>query len=289
MRPNHHQFMAFAYVVREGSFSAAADRLGVTQSTITQHVSKLENRVGMQLLVRGRDGVTVTRTGQEFYDLADRLVALDTTISETLEGFAALDRGHIKIIANAPQPALRIIRDFGESFPDVLIDFGLKDWTTATAMVRDRLADVGLITDPPSSEDWVRYKVHETVYVAYMPEDHPLAARGSVSLQELADYRVILPEQGSLTEKVVMQRLRQLGITLPRTMRATTFPVIYEAVLQGIGIAIFLRQSSLMSEGIREVQIRDIQSGHSTWLVAAKDRARLRMIAEFTAVALNHA
>jgi len=42
MRPNHHQFEAFAYVVREGSFSAAATRLGVTQSTITQHIANLE-------------------------------------------------------------------------------------------------------------------------------------------------------------------------------------------------------------------------------------------------------
>ncbi|MEL7216779.1 MAG: LysR family transcriptional regulator, partial [Pseudomonadota bacterium] len=42
MRPYHHQFIAFAYVVREGSFSAAATRMGVTQSTITQHIGNLE-------------------------------------------------------------------------------------------------------------------------------------------------------------------------------------------------------------------------------------------------------
>ena len=60
MRPNHHQFIAFAYVVREGSFSAAAKRLGVTQSTITQHVAKLEKQVGAPLLLRTRDGITLT-------------------------------------------------------------------------------------------------------------------------------------------------------------------------------------------------------------------------------------
>jgi len=64
MRPNPHQFEAFAYVVREGSFSAAATRLGVTQSTITQHIANLEKGVGTLLLLRGRDGVELTPTGQ---------------------------------------------------------------------------------------------------------------------------------------------------------------------------------------------------------------------------------
>ena len=93
MRPNHHQFEAFAYVVREGSFSAAATRLGVTQSTITQHIAKLEKSVGTLLLVRGRDGVELTPAGQDFYDLADRMVALDAEVSERLEGFNAMKRG----------------------------------------------------------------------------------------------------------------------------------------------------------------------------------------------------
>jgi len=65
MGPNHHQFTAFAYVVREGSFSAAATRLAVTQSTVTQHIAKLERGVGTPLLLRGHSGVEVTAAGQD--------------------------------------------------------------------------------------------------------------------------------------------------------------------------------------------------------------------------------
>jgi len=56
MRPNHHQFVAFAYVVREGSFSAAAARLGVTQSTVTQHVANLEQGWGRSCSCAGATG-----------------------------------------------------------------------------------------------------------------------------------------------------------------------------------------------------------------------------------------
>lgn len=287
MRPNHHQFTAFAYVVRESSFSAAAERLGVSQSAVTQQVAKLEREVGAQLLIRGRDGVEVTATGQELYALADRLVALDSAISEQLQGFASMKAGRIKVIANAPQPALKIIARFTERFPGIHVDFGLHDWTTATGMIRKRLADVGLITDPPKPEEWVAHRLQSTRYVAYCRHDHRLAGRPRLSLRDLTDETIILPEEGSLTQRVVKATLRSCGLSMPRTVTMTTFPVMCEAVLQGIGIALFLRDSSLISQGMVQIEVDELETHHETWLVATRDRARLRLISEFTATATS--
>ncbi|EAQ03124.1 transcriptional regulator, LysR family protein [Pseudooceanicola batsensis HTCC2597] len=287
MRPNHHQFTAFAYVVREGSFSAAAERLGVSQSAVTQQVAKLERNVGAQLLIRGRDGVQVTPTGQDLYTLADRLVALDSAIAEQLEGFASMKDGRIKIIANAPQPTLKIIARFTERFPGIHVDFGLHDWTTATGMIRKRLADVGLITDPPRSEDFVHHRLQTTRYVAYCRQDHPLAGRSRLRLADLQDETIILPEEGSLTQRVVKATLRKRSLPMPRTVTMTTFPVMCEAVLQGIGIALFLRDSSLIDEGMVEIEVEEFDTLHEIWLVATKDRARLRLVSEFVATATS--
>lgn len=289
MRPNHHQFVAFAYVVREGSFSVAASELGVTQSTITQHVAKLEQSVGTQLLWRRRDGVEVTPTGQALYDLADRLVALDTAIGERLEGFASMKEGRIKVIANAPQPGLGVVEKFHRVFPDIHIDFGLHDWTTATSMIRDRHADIGLITDPPSSDDWDRHLLQKTRYVAYCRSDSALAACRSVALKELVEETLILPEKGSLTQKVVAAKLRDLNVVLPKTVNVTTFPLMCEAVLQGIGVAIFLKDSSHVRDGLVEVELSDLSQVHETWIVTTKDRAKLRLISEFVSIALSTA
>ena len=66
---NPQRVKALAHAVREGSFSAAARRMGLSQSAISQHISKLEAEVGAQLLVRGRDGITLTATGQELFEL----------------------------------------------------------------------------------------------------------------------------------------------------------------------------------------------------------------------------
>lgn len=287
MRPNHHQFVAFAYVVREGSFSAAAGRLGVTQSTVTQHVAKLEQSVGAQLLIRGKDGVEVTATGQDFYDLADRLVALDAEIEDRLRGYEAMREGRIKVIANAPQPALEIIGRFTKRFPDISVEFGLHDWTTATGMIRKRLADVGIITDPPQNSDWVMDRIQSSGYVVYCRSDNPLANRRSISLRDLCQQTVILPEEGALTRRLVNEKLRALDLTFPRTVSMKSFPLMCEAVLEGIGVAIFLRSSSRVSQGLVEVELDEFDELHQTWLVVTRDRTKLRLISEFKTTALS--
>jgi len=288
MRPNHHQFNAFAHVVREGSFSKAAARLGVTQSTITQHVAKLEQMVGAQLLVRSKAGVSVTRTGQEFYDLADRLVTLDHLIGEKLEGFASLTAGHLSIIANAPQPALAVVKRFTDLHPEVQIDFTLYDWTTSMAMLRNRLVDIALITDPQKSDDWISHKLAEKTYVAYVPASNPLAQRTTLSLRDIVKETVIFPEEGSLTERVVSRALKSAGLELGQVMRTTTFPVMREAVLQGIGIALFLSESTLVREGIVEIPVEELVDIHEVYAVVPRDRASLRLIQSFADVSLQH-
>ncbi len=285
MRANHHQFVAFAYVVREGSFSAAAKRLGVTQSSVTQHVAKLERQVGSQLLLRSRHGVTLTRTGQEFFDLADRLVALDSAIVERLEGFEAMAKGHLKIIANSPMPALKVIGQFQRSFPDVEINFALHDWTTATRLLRERRADVGLITDAPQVDDWERIAIAQERYCAYLLPTSPLAARRELHLADLAQETIILPESGSLTERVVRAAQCKHNVEFTRTMRMTTFPLMCEAVLQGAGVAIFLSNSGLISNGLVEISIAELSDLYETSVITPKDRARLRLVESFVSIA----
>lgn len=280
MRPNHHQFVAFAYVVREGSISAAAARMGVTQSTVTQHIGNLEKAAGTLLLRRGRDGVELTPAGQEFYDLADRMAALEAEVSERLEGFNAMKDGRLNVIGNAPQPALRLIARFLHRFPDIEVSFSLYDWSTATRMIRNRLADIALITDAPESDLWERIPIESVEYVLYCPLGHSLSGRDSVSLKDLEVETVIVPEKGSLTRRVLENACRTHRIALQRIVTMTTFPLMYEAVLQGVGVAVFLRDSSLIKNAAAEIPIQELDQRHETYLIATKDRVRLKLVRE---------
>lgn len=114
----------------------------------------------------------------------------------------------------------------------------------------NRLADVGLITDAPEHEGWERIHIEQSQYVLYCLADHRFARQKQVSLVDLQHETLIVPEKGSLTQRLLGQRCKQHDITLTRTVTMTTFPLMCEAVLQGIGVALFLRNSSLIQDNV---------------------------------------
>ena len=285
MKASHHQFTAFAHVVREGSFSRAAGRLGVSQSAVTQHVTKLEQTVGMKLLQRGPDGISLTRAGHELYDLADRQVTLDGLIKEKLDGYAALARGHLAIIANAPRPALPLIAEFQKTYPNVEVDFTLYDWTQAMALLRSRQVDVAVVTEPDRMGECVYRPIARASYVGYVPDQHRLADKGSISLHDLTEETVLIPEEGSYTAKFIAQKLKDHALAFPRRMRTTTFPVMKEAILHGVGVGIFLADSGFPGDGLTGLPIAEMPETFETKLVVPKDKWGLRIVAGFTQLA----
>ncbi len=286
MRPNSHQFAAFAYSVREGTLSRAATRLGVTQSAITQHLNNLERIIGTRLLVRRRDGVELTRAGQVFYELADRLVTLDTLITEKIEGYRDLGTGHLSIIANAPRPALGFIAEYKARYPDVEIEFTLYDWTRAMRLLRDRQVDLAIVTEPEKLDAFVSHPVGGARYKLYMRPDHPLAAGGAVSLAQLARETVLLPEEGSFTERVVTRKLDAMGLSLNRRVRTTTFPLMQEAILHGVGVGLFLDDSQHPSTDLVALDVAEMPETYQTCVVTPADKHDLRLVQSFLDIAL---
>ena len=286
-RPSAPQITAFAQVVREQSFSKAAERLGITQSAVTQHVANLERAVGTNLIHRSRHGLTLTRAGQEFFELADRQLTLDNLIAEKVAGYATLDRGHLSVIANAPRPALLHIARFRNAFPNVELTFTLFDWTEAMRRLRQRLVDVAIVTEPDRIGACYREVIGEARYVAYLPRDHPRASQEVVHLAELAEDTVLLPEEGSFTERIVAAKLQAHDLQFPRRIRTTTFPVMKEAILHGVGAGIFLTDSGYPTSGLVMRPIVEMPETYKTEIAVPEDKYGLTAVQGFLQSALE--
>ncbi len=284
MAVNTYQVISLAHVVRQGSISGAARHLGVSQSAVSQHIAKLEAAVGAQVLIRRRDGITLTQVGQELFQLADQYAALDQQIDERLRGHAALDRGHLTIIANAPQPALSLIGRYTARYPNISVEFTLFDWASAMQRLRDRIVDIAIVTEPTQQEDLYIRPIVDARYALYARSDTPLARREEVSLREVVGHTLLLPEKGSLTQRIVTQALTAEGLTPKRVVTMTTFPVMKEAILQGIGVGIFLEESSVTEHRLTEVPIRELDRVFPTCLVIPKHKMGLRITKSFLSV-----
>ena len=278
---NPHQFKALAQVVRDGSFSAAARSLGVSQSAVTQHITKLEAAIGARLVVRDRGGLHLTTTGQEFYELADKYATLDALAEEKLRGYTELTKGHLRFIANAPQPALQLIAKYAKAYPDVGVDFSLVDWSRAMDMLQSHQTDIAIVTDPTPRKDWHRVKIASAKYVLYLLKDHPLAARAEVSLRDIVNETLLLPESGSLTQRVVSTALKKHKLEPQRIIKTTTFPVMKETILEGLGVGIFLEDSAKKTAHLVERPITELTRAHETCLVIPNYKLDLRLTQSF--------
>ena len=91
------QLRFFVAVYEEGSFSAAANRVNATQSGISMQVRELEDRYGVQLLIRKSTGVTPTETGTLFYRKAIDVLRSAADADETLKRASGTMTGHVRV------------------------------------------------------------------------------------------------------------------------------------------------------------------------------------------------
>src|SRR5690606_38421729 len=92
-----YKLRVFAVVAREGSFSAAAERLYVTQSAVSQHIKDLETGLGRPLFLRNRRGVTLTAHGEVLQRYARDIFALVAQAEAALTDVAELREGRVSI------------------------------------------------------------------------------------------------------------------------------------------------------------------------------------------------
>lgn len=285
MKISPYQIAAFSHAARERSFSLAAVAMGVTQSAVTQHVAKLEQVMGTSLFVRRRGGLELTPAGRELFALSDRIRTLEQLVAEKIESYSSLTTGHLAIVANAPRPAMPIIAAYKRLHPGVEVSFSLHSWTTVSEKLAAREVDVAIITDPPASEDLFRLQLMAHRFVVIARLGHPILKMRPLRLADLADRPLVLPEDGSLTQRVVLARARALGVTLNKVVKMNSYPVVKEAVLHDVGIGIVLEHSFFPDAKLAERRIADFSETFKTFLVTPADKRDLRFVRSFISVA----
>ena len=279
MRPSPAQLTAFTMAARHRSFTRAAEALGVTQSSITQHIAKLEAMMGAPLFIRRRDGLELTRAARELFEVTSPLRDLEDLAAEKVGDFSALEHGELRIVANAPRPAMEFLSRFVTDHPKIAIDFSLASWTAALERLRDQKADIAVISDPPDDGDLFTRLIAVAPFVALVKKESEL--HGPIALSDLARSRIILPEDGSLTQKRVRELALRTGVELGPIVKTTTFPMVQEAVLHGVGVGVMLKDALYPHEGLRTLPIRGLEDDTTTCFATLRERRSLRLIKRF--------
>lgn len=175
-------------VAGEGTFTKAAERLGMTQPALSRAIRSLEDAVGTALFVRGPHGAELTEAGRMLSDQARHLVAAADAALARVARFGR-EGPQLRVTARGCDIALleQLVTSYNERFPGELPARGsMVDWRVQADQVRAGEADVTLVPAPFDSRDLDSDLIRTDPRVAVLPDTHPLAGREAIHRSELA-------------------------------------------------------------------------------------------------------
>lgn len=261
------QLEVFLAVARAQSFSRAAERIHLSQPTLSEHTHDLEAELGAPLFVRRSRSVVLTEAGRVFQDYATRVVATLAAGRQALADLDGLQRGSLVVGASTTPgtyvlPAL--IARFRREYPGITIGLRIANSRLVEERVRDGEVDVAVIGGHMlgRTERCVAAGIVDELQLI-VPPDHPVRGQ-AMSRSKLARERLLSREDGSATRQVTERALREAGVAFRPAMELDHTETIKRAVMAGLGVA-FVSQFAVADE-IRDGRLR----------VIAVERLRMR-------------
>ena len=284
------QLRCFVAVAEELHFGKAAGRLHMLPAALGRYVRMLEEEIGARLLERTTRSVALTEEGAIFLDEARALLRQAETLTTRFQARrrtgATLKVGAIDSAAAGLVPL--VLHDFRERRPDVSVQLVENKTIRLLPRLLSGGIDLAFVRPPEMADKAIEFffLFHETPLVA-VPEHHPLAGRDSLSVEDLHDQPMIIPERRSrphshdLTMRLFAEAGRQARVGFFAEEKYT----IVNLVASEVGIAIVPRWTSRMPvSGVRYIPLaaeeaKDKLPLAAAWVRGTRDATRDDLLA----------
>jgi len=237
----------FRTVVDKGSFSLAADELEISQPAVSFQIRALEDSVGQRLLDRSGRRVALTEAGEVAYRYARRMIGLEQEFEREMQELGDRIAGRLVLGSSTGPGELvlpRLLGRFAAANPAVRVSLVVLDTQTVCERVLDDELELGVVGAQRPQRGLVFEPFMRDELVAIVAPGHPLAGRGSLTLEQLAAEPMLLQQEGSGVRAVVEQAMREAGLRdrdLHVAMELGLQQSVKAAVLDGLGITVISR------------------------------------------------
>ena len=282
---NFTQLRAFHAVAISGTFSGAAQSLGVSQPAITQHIKSLEETLGARLFNRTGAMVELTADAQDLLPKIREVMLTLDDIGTRMGNGRTLRSGHLSLGVCSPCIVMPILERFSTCFPGVSVTLRLENSSRLLQLVAHHRVDLALVTlNSPHPDFLCEHLVDQEVQII-VGKAHPWWDRESLSVHELANQPFILREEGSMTRQIFERGLAQASINVtPRLMLASR-EAVKEAVAAGLGAGIVLSQELGFDPRLKGIPILDANLSAGEYIVCLPEMGEIGAVREFVKVA----
>jgi len=236
------QLRAFCHASRTGSISEAAEQLFLSQPTVTLQIQALERELNTSLFERRGPKIQLTPEGKLLYELSNSLVAGVDQLHETFAAnLGRLESGDLNIAAGE-STILYILPEFVNQFnkdcPPIYLKLLNVTGRDGMALLRSDKADfaVGSMLEVP--DDIIYRPIFTYNPVLITPENHPLADKEHITLEDISPYGLILPPHHLSTWRVVDMAFCQQNLSFHVSLEAGGWEIIKKYVELGMGVSI---------------------------------------------------
>jgi DNA-binding transcriptional LysR family regulator len=238
------QLEIFSLVAELRGFTAAANRLGISQSAVSHALKSLEQELGVELLRRHQSQVELSDIGQQLLLRARAMLGLANTLRQEAADARGMKRGTLRIGSFGPTSSIRllpqILQHYRATHPGIEVHIDEGPDRQVIQWLEERRIDIGFVVLPEERFD--TFALLEDQMVALVPADHALAGRDTLSLSDLCNDPFVLTEAGSseLVSRLfsaarlipnIRYRCSQLISTLDTVSRGDALTVVAESSL----------------------------------------------------------
>jgi DNA-binding transcriptional LysR family regulator len=250
-----------------GSMHAASEKLDVAVSSISRQIAQLEAQVGLPLIERGRRSIKLTEAGEMAVRYYRESITQRETLISSIQALRGLRAGQIELavgegFVNALSP---LLQSFAADHRELRIAVKVAGTLEVMRQVRDDEAHIGLAFHSPADPKInVRATFAQPIRLVAHPR-HPLAGRSSVTLREVVQHRLCLPEASFRIGQMINMAGEQERVALDAHMSTNSLHLLREMVKSGtcatllpeIAAVTELSQGELVAVPIENATLQD--------------------------------
>jgi len=261
---DRHHLMILRAVDQQGSLTAAADTLCLTQSALSHSVRKLEQQLGTAVWQKEGRRLRLTQAGEYLLRLAERLLPQFEHAEAMMQQFASGQRGTLRIGMECHpcyQWLLKIVNPYLQQWPDVDVDVRQKFQFGGMGALYGHEIDLLVTPDPLHRSGLVFEPVFDYEQVLVVGPDHPLHGQHQVEPEQLLnDVLITYPVEPERLD-IFNRFLTPAGCAPRRHKQIETTDIMLQMVAAGRGVAALPRW--LVSEYQQRLPLHPLQLGKS--------------------------
>lgn len=254
---NLDHLRTFARVVELGSFSAAAERGGVTQPAVSLQIRQLERRFGLKLVERIGRRAGPTAAGLELLTHIRVIDAALAQAEQAMTAHASQVSGRIRLGTGATACTYLlppVLAELRRRFPALDVVASTGNTADMLRALENNTLDMGLVTLPAPGRMFQVTTVMEDEFVAIFPASDPGGIPAVVTPQTLALRPLVLFEPGARTRRLVDDWFEAAGVAAKPVMELGSTEAMKEIVAAGLGCAV-LPKLAVSAAGQRDALV----------------------------------